>query len=59
MKNIVYNIFSQGTFVDQIRYSLQSAYRLLPPERSDFRLIVYCVSAKDFEGLHVETVEYG
>ena len=59
MKNIVYAMFTPGPYSQEITYSLHSAYRFLPPSRSDYRFIVFCPSADDFKGLRVQTVEYG
>ncbi len=52
-------MFSAGRFSQEITYSLYSAYRFLPPSRSDYRFIVFCPSANDFKGLRAQTVEYG
>lgn len=52
-------MFSPGRFSQEITYSLHSAYRFLPPSRSDYRFIVFCPSANDFKNLRVQTVEYG
>jgi hypothetical protein len=58
MKNIVYSMFSPGLFSQEIIYSLHSVYRYLPPRRSDYRFIIFCPTASEFEGLRADIVQY-
>lgn len=59
MKNFVYYLFSPDQYrLDEIIYSLHSAYRFLPPARSDYRFVIYSHPECDFNGLRSEVVRY-
>ncbi len=58
MKNIVYAMFSPGLFSQEITYSLHSVYRYLPPERSDYRFIIFCPAPHEFDGLRADVQQY-
>lgn len=51
-------MFSPGIFSDEIVFSLHSAYRFLPPWRSDYRYVIYCPEECTFEGLRAEVIHY-
>jgi hypothetical protein len=58
MKNIVYSMFSPGPYVHEIAYSLHSVYKFLPPERTDYRFIVYCSTPAEFEGVRATVLRF-
>jgi hypothetical protein len=58
MKNIVYYMFSPGIYSDEIAFSIHTAYRFLPPSRSDYRFIIYCPPEVEFKNLRAEVVHY-
>ncbi len=58
MKNLLYCMFTPGIFSAEITYSLHSAYRFLPPSRSDYRFLIYCVDPSYFAGLRADLIPY-